>query len=413
MRNFTTTHSLTNLRNVKNENQLKAYPAFVVSVISLITLFLSIKHVFKDFLLLRFLKANKMIATLLMSIVAGLYSNVAFAQNAPDNFDKYYMLVGELVSTSGSNVGQTDVYQYTTGAGITSCSLVGGGGEGMVVDKSKNVAYIATCCDKGEVRIYDYNSATFLTPIKLVGEDILDVALSIDNSFLYVGTYNKLYKINTTTNAVVGSISKSSLKNTAAQDFWGVAAHPSNGRIFVSTNWKNGSGASTIESIDANVSSSILIATAPTGFHYRGIVFDASGNLWAVAAHDNSTTKDKLYKYSATGTLLASYDFVTPTVNGGGGVGKVNPFDLAFGPDDNLYITTFAGDCVTKFNVSNNSFSTYLQYVAGSSAKSITFVGGNFKCICTAPVINQANISKTAATCNGATNNRGVNYQIL
>ena len=40
---------------------------------------------------------------------------------------------------------------------------------------------------------------------------------------------------------------------TAAQDFWGSAVQASTGRVFVSTNWKAGSGASTIEWLNSNL----------------------------------------------------------------------------------------------------------------------------------------------------------------
>ena len=59
----------------------------------------------------------------------------------------------------------------------------------MVVDPNNNIAYIATCCNVGQIRVYDYSTATFLSPISLPGEDILDVAISADYAFVYAASY--------------------------------------------------------------------------------------------------------------------------------------------------------------------------------------------------------------------------------
>ncbi|OYU93892.1 MAG: hypothetical protein CFE21_18545, partial [Bacteroidetes bacterium B1(2017)] len=423
MRNFTSNHFLNtpDLKNEKKGNPFKAFSAFLISFISLI-INLAKTHLQSS------LRQVPWINKIKLSMVGGAFAffatfvslvNVSFAQNAPLGEDKYYLLVGELLWNGTTNTARTDVYQYTTGGGLTGCSLPGGGGEGMVVDPTKNLAYIATCCDVGQVRIYDYNTATFLTPIQLpAGEDILDISISgpADNyGFVYVSTYKNFYKISTTSRSVVAVVPKTSLVNNTTADFWGSAVNNNNTRVFFSTNWRKGSGTSTIESLPTtftSTSTSTLFATAPSGFHYRGIIFDATGNLWAVAAHDNNSVPDRIYKYSSSGTLLNTYLFPTPIANSVPATGKVDPYDLAFGPDQNLYVTTFAGDCVTKFNVTNNTFSTYLQYTSGVGGKSITFIGGNFKCICTSPVLNIANLTQTSASCNGAIPNNDATVTI-
>ncbi|AWV99231.1 3-coathanger stack domain-containing protein [Arcticibacterium luteifluviistationis] len=351
---------------------------------------------------------------MVLALMLSSFGFQSFAQNAPIGEDKYYLLLGELLWDGQGNTSRTDVYQFTTGGGISNCSLPGvGGGEGMAIDHSQNIAYIATCCAQGEVRIYDYNTASFLNPIKLpAGEDILDVALSLDNAFLYVATYKYLYKISTSSRTIVGSFAKGSLSNPDGNNFWGVAVHPTNGNIYVSTNWRANSGKSTIEAINPNMASKTLIATAPTGFNYRGVTFASDGSFWVVAVNGSGSIKDKLFHYSSTGSLISSFEFPTPSVNAGNGAGKVDPYDIAFGPDGNLYITTFDGDCVTKFKTSNNTFSTYLQYVSGVGGKSIAFVGGNFKCVCSSPVVNQSNITLTSATCSGSVTNENATAKI-
>ena len=190
MRNFTLQNSFNSpeFKNERNGSLFRAFFAFLISV-----LFYFVNASLNKLLELQKIsekvKFSKFKSVFALFVLLFSLSKVSFSQNAPAGQDKYYMLVGELLA---NNQARTDVYPYTTGGGITSCSLLGGGGEGMVVDPTKNIAYIATCCNQGEVRVYDINLGTFLSPITLPGEDILDVSISDDFAFLYVATYNKL-----------------------------------------------------------------------------------------------------------------------------------------------------------------------------------------------------------------------------
>ena len=364
---------------------------------------------------------HRLVGGYMLTFLAILFSLITSsrvdAQNAPLNCDKYYMLVGELVNNSSS---RTDVYQYVGGVDnspITSCKLPDGGGEGMVVDPTKNIAYIATSSGVGQIRVYDIIAGAFLTPIQFpAGEDLLDVSASSDFAFLYVSTYTGLYKVSTTTKTIVASKLKNTFVNSTTSDLWGSAVHPTTGNVYVSTNWQFGNGTSTIEYVSSSLGTATRLVTAPSGFQYRGIVFDNDGTLWAVMAN-NLGQADRVVQYnSTTGAVLKTYTFPVPSPNAGITVGNVNPFDLAFGPNDAsgnriLYITTFSGDCVTRLNTSltgSGAFSSYLDYVPGISGKSITFVCGNFKCICNAPVINDSNLAISGGNCNGGTaNNNG------
>ncbi len=326
------------------------------------------------------------------------------AQNAEPGCDKYYMIVSELPNaTEGS---RSEVYQYGAGSSSLSC-LISGGGEGIVADPSKNIAYIATCCNQSKVLVYDYSKGTYLDPIPVPGQDLLDVALSSDKKFLYVTSFLGLTKINTTTNTVVDMYATSRLINRNV-GLWGVSVSPISGKVFVGTNYFTGGGTSTIESIDVNFeSSSTVFATAPTGYNYRGLNFAADGSLWAIMSGMGDNAPDRVVHYDATtGALLGSFDFPTPRLSANIVNGNVEAYDLAFGPDGNLYITTYYGDCVTKFNITTNSFSTYIPYKAGEQGKSIAFVCGNLKCAdCNAPAVSTNNITTTLGTCSGLTPN--------
>lgn len=338
---------------------------------------------------------------LLCSMLSSFYLK---AQNAPLGCDKYYMIVSELPNaTQGS---RSEIYPFGgTGAGPVGCSI-SGGGEGIVVDPTKNVAYIATCCFRSEILVYDLAKGTYLAPIPVPGQDLLDVVLSTDRKYLYVTSYQGVSKVSTTTNTVVGIYSTNRLTNKDV-GLWGVAVNPANGRVFVATNYFSGGGLSTIESVDSSYAGpSSLFTTAPSGYNYRGLNFGADGTLWAVAS--GTTGPDKLFHYNGTtGALIASFDFITPSITGT--VGDVEAYDLAFGPDGNLYITTFYGDCVSKFNVTTNTFTTEIAYQPGEQGKSIAFVCGNLKCAgCDAPTVLASDISFTLGTCTGfVPNNNG------
>lgn len=333
---------------------------------------------------------------LLLTLVFPFYTE---AQNAVPGCDKYYMLVGELPSATKGK--RTELYEFGTSGGNFSC-LIEGGSEGIVVDPTKNVAYMATCCQQSEILVYDYAKGTFLTPIPVPGQDLLDVALSNDGQFLYVTSYGGLTKISTITNTVVDFFSSLDLNNKI-QGMWGVAVHPTTGKIFVGENWQIGNGTSTIEFVDGSFSgSATLFATAPTGFNYRGLNFNTDGTLWAVMASSDNNVPDRLVHYNGIdGSVIGSFNFPTPAASAGVTNGDVEAFDLAFGPDGNLYITTYNGDCVTKFNTTTNNFSTYVPYQPGEQGKSIAFVCGNVKCSsCNAPAVTINNISTTLGTCN-------------
>lgn len=338
------------------------------------------------------------------------------AQNAPFGCGKTYMIVGVLPPTGIADSSHAEVYDFTTGntsnptTGNLACTIKDGGAEGIAIDPVRNLAYMATCCLKSEILVYDYTKGAFLPPIKVPGEDILDVAMSADRQFLYVTSYHGVTKISTATNSVVG-IFKTSDLNNKLPGMWGVAINPVTGNIYVGENWQTGAGTSTIEYVSPSFTGpAVLLATAPTGFNYRGLNFADDNTLWAIMASSNGNISDRLVHYNAiTGAIIGSFDFPKPDKNSGIVSGAVEAYDLAFGPDGNLYITTYYGDCVTKFNVTTNAFSTYIEYHPGVQGKSIAFVCGNLKCgDCNAPAISINNITTTLGTCtNFVPNNNG------
>ncbi|MGL4630825.1 MAG: hypothetical protein ACRCVT_06410, partial [Leadbetterella sp.] len=360
----------------------------------------------------------KFILGALLLLMGTLFPSRTSAQNSPNAIpdqSKYYILIGEVTSSGTS--GRTDVYQWNSSSAPNTCSIGGGGGEGFAFNPLTNRAYMATCCNEGKVRVYDVVAGSFLADIQLPsGEDILDIDLSNNGQYLFITTYKRVYRYSTAGNPAtqVGFVEEATI-GTGTNNFWGIDANGNDSRVFFSTNWRNASdeGASAIYSLPSDLSGNeTKLADAPANFQFRGVVFDKDGNLWAIASPKTaSNVKDRLYKFTMSGNSgnSSSSTYWEIPRNGNGASASnanVNAFDLAFGPDDRLYITTYLGDCVVRFNTTNNTFSSYLPYVAGRQAKTIAFVGGDFKCnSCDLPNLTAANVVSNIGTCNGATAN--------
>ena len=287
----------------------------------------------------------------------------------------YALLLGEIEG----NTSYTEVFK--NGSGTPSCNLSNGGGEGMAADTTINLIYIGVA-DKNIIKVYNYFTGTFGTDIILpAGLSPAEVILSSDGAYLYAGVNTGIVKINTVTKNVEAIYPLANFVNSAQPWIWGLAINPITGNLYASTNWgETHSGASTIEYVSPSFAGNTsLLTTAPSGYYYRSIVFDKSGNLWALMSSQSGP--DKLVKYNGTtGAIINSYDFPTPASGNGVNNGNVNAYDLTWGPDGNLYIATGNGDCITKFDILSGTFSTYLPYKPGAFAKSIMFICGKFTC---------------------------------
>ena len=319
------------------------------------------------------------------------------AQNAKPGCDKYTMLVGDLFDNG--NQPQVEVFQFSFNGGVSSCKLPNIGGEGIAVDPLKNIAYIANT--SSVIKVYDYSTATFKNDISIgTSESALDVSISNDGNFLFVSTYTGFYKYSTSTGALVASIPKANTNNPGTPSLWGSAVDPISNKVYYGTTWQWDAGIqSTIESIDQSLTGAKTTIYSTTAYSIRSVNVDASGNVWAVMFgryFNNNTSKpnqDRVIKLSPTGTLLATYIFPS----------EVDPFDSAFGPDGNLYVTSYKGACVYKLNISTGQYTTHIPAQAGTFGKAIAFVCGNFKCPCTFPVAGTGSSSK--GTCNNGTPN--------
>ena len=158
---------------------------------------------------------------------------------------------------------------------------------------------------------------------------------------------------------------------------WGVAVDPATGRVYVTSGFEGPNGNSSIGPNLIQVLPANLTGAPQTIYTYpfntgslTGMTIVDDGSIWAV--YNSSTTwnnqPDQLIHLTTTGTVLGTYNIPPPTATSGTGSGNA-PFDIAMGPDGALYIATFFGPCVLKFNPATNQFSSYIPNVPNVLAK--------------------------------------------
>ncbi|MCX6218563.1 hypothetical protein [Spirosoma sp.] len=327
----------------------------------------------------------------LLTILLLFASSGAWAQNAPDGCTNTIMLVAEYKRpVNGTPVpGEIMTIQFN-GSNPPNCSLQGGG-EGIVVDSRRGRAYLADIAAQ-TLSVYDYRQGKIIATIGLAGSP-LDVTISNDGNSIYVNTADGTISIISASSlSVVGSTN--SLGSSGSP--WGIAVNPANGDVYYTQNFfrnddpdllPSETGHSGLSRTDANLGASTFLGDSPTGTNYRGAVFGPDGNLYVVlAGNPRNGIHDAVLKMDANGGIISTFNLPDRTV--ATGLASNEPYDIAFGPDGNIYVTTFYGDCVIRVDAGSGSTSTYLPNVPDSFGKGIAFVCGEIVCPNACPSVN-------------------------
>ena len=266
------------------------------------------------------------------------------------------------------------------------CDLPDTGGDGITIDEVNKIAYIGSPFSN-PIKAYSFASAQFLSPITpSSGTNSYDITLSVDRKYILRGATGAgaVEKIRISDGTVVVSRATSFFTNDGEKKIWGVAVQGA--KVYITTGYNdfNTIGKSTIQVMDSTFSNPQLVVTRNDGKIYVGITVDKDGTLWATV--DGYGAGDLIEHLAADGSIIKKYP-ITSSNN----EDTKRPFDIEFGPDGNLYVATFYGDCVSKLTLdspSNPNFgvvSTYIGFEPSVRSKNLAFVCGDVICPCAVP----------------------------
>jgi hypothetical protein len=232
-----------------------------------------------------------------------------------------------------------------------------------------NTLYLGSLAN-GAIPRYDKNTGAFQGFI--TGGTVLGGAPARDGSALYVasGTVRKLDPAN------------GNVLAEATPPFnvpWGVATE-ANDNLLVTTGWMGGGSAVYRYDEDLNFLGTVVAPGTVTGFDFAsGIAVANDGSFYVTQSgffHSGfgppNTVVDHIFHFDQGGNLITDITDVAHGLNG--------TFDLAIGPDRNLYATVGGSDFTTgdfhilRFNTSTDQFmDVFASDPTIALAKTITF----------------------------------------
>ena len=291
---------------------------------------------------------------------------------------EYRMLLGEF-----QPVEQVLEFPFPLTDGSNTMPVCGTpalGGEALVVDEGNQVIYSAT--QGNGIQMYDVANGTvqtfFNTYTVWYGMTMAPVG-----DYIYGVSGTKVVRIPIPQTPLATHDAEFDFAGIIPADSlaWGVAVNPMDGNVYVTTGLGNPTSVpGRVYVLPPDLSGPpTLIATSPVNVFYTGIEFMPDGTFW-VAGHGFSNTPDRLVHYEADGTFIEESLISLPPT---GAVEGYAPFDLALGPDGNLYVAllnaldypTGASNvhCVLQFDPDSGTMVDYLRGPPGSGAKGIEF----------------------------------------
>ena len=211
---------------------------------------------------------------------------------------------------------------------------------------------------------YDVNTGAALTgpgSSFFVNTALYDIAISPDAKTAYIAEDAQIASYNLATGALIATHS--------TPDSWGVAISPKTGEIFTGNGWQT--GAAGVYAYDANLGTERVVV--PAGDHglkaVAGITFAKDGSFYVVNGGNFDANHGFINHYKADGTFISTFTAPDPNAIS-------RAFAAAIGPDGNLYVTSFLGACVLKFDTTTDSFNSVFVAPHGgnlASAKTLDF----------------------------------------
>ena len=211
---------------------------------------------------------------------------------------------------------------------------------------------------------YNINTGAALTgpgASFFINTALYDIAISPDATTAYIAEDAQIASYDLATGNLIAS--------HATPDSWGVAINPKTGEIFTGNGWQT--GAAGVYAYDANLGTQRTVVAA--GDHglkaVAGITFAKDGSFYVVNGGNFDAGNGFVNHYKADGTFIS-----TMTASDPAAISRA--FAAAIGPDGNLYVTSFLGACVLKFNTTTDTFDSVFVAPHGgnlSSAKTLDF----------------------------------------
>ena len=212
---------------------------------------------------------------------------------------------------------------------------------------------------------YNVNTGAALTgpgSSFFVNTALYDIAISPDATKAYIAEDAQIASYDLATGTL--------LATHTTPDSWGVAINPKTGEIFTGNGWQT--GAAGVYAYDANLGTQRTVV--PAGDHglkaVAGITFAKDGSFYVVNGGNFDANNGFINHYKADGTFISTMtDTADPAAIS-------RAFAAAIGPDGNLYVTSFTGACVLKFNTATDTFNSVFVPPHGGnlvSAKTLDF----------------------------------------
>ncbi len=316
-----------------------------------------------------------------------------------DSFPAPYTCNSATMLLSGllpSGDGQTTSFPFGTGApNPASCGQYSNyGGQGLVACNDQDLLYIARFEPTIGIDIWNMQTNSLEDSILLSLGEIYDVVLSSDCSYLYVATIQGVERIDLATNTVDQTRLRADFDAVATGDgeTWGLDIHPTTGEVYVTFGlgsdlaiYGGGDQETSILKVGNDLQGTIT-EVVPNELYgtFMGIKFLPNGNFWVTWDGDEPPGfnfpfihSEEIRLYDETGSLILN----KPIIIGGNQEFFTQPNDIAFGPDGNIYVSTYAMYSVVRYLPATDIWEEYLGVgPSGSTSSNIAFLCASVFC---------------------------------